>query len=179
MSVNDIILDLCCGENFRFEDATHFLDFREIVVSDNKIFILHNVLNIPYPFEENSVSKVYFCHAIEHFTRYDAFSILEEIYRILKEDGILHIETPNIYKVMEFLVCEGKQDLESEDIPAWGKPSKAIWSEPLYKGALHLYGYSWITLERILGEVGFEIMSHNDYDTYALIVEVKKCNNQK
>lgn len=170
-----MILDLGCGENIR-EDATHALDWRDIedFPKDKIQFIKHDLCELPLPFESESTEKVYMIHLIEHFSRIRALKILKDVHRILIPKGILHLETPNIYKVIEWLFREGRRDFEQTDIPAWGSPAKAIWSEEYYNGAFHHYGYSDVTLERIIKEAGFTIINHNDYNTYALIIMGEK-----
>ena len=47
----------------------------------------------PYPFEDNSVDYILAEHIIEHLQSPNKF--LEEIHRILKDDGVARIETPH------------------------------------------------------------------------------------
>jgi len=162
-----MIIDLGCGENI-VQDADIGMDWRNVLI--NKKLVIGD-LNSYLPFRANSADEIYLRHVIEHFTRSEALALLQCISRVLKPQGILHIETPNIYKIIEFVVKEGLHDLESCDIPAWGTAAKAIWSENVFMGGLHKYGYSSITLTRLLAEANFTIMEHNDYNSYALIVD--------
>lgn len=47
----------------------------------------------PYPLEDNMFELIYASHVLEHVT--EIFSSLEEINRILKNDGLLIIRTPH------------------------------------------------------------------------------------
>lgn len=171
-----IILDIGCGESIQ-GDATHAIDIRDgLPIPDGVTFIQHDITDIPFPFfDEGSVDKIYLSHTIEHFPRNQAFEILKEAHRILSQDGVLEVNTPNIYRVVEWMVDNNNPDFEDTSIEAWGSPAKAIWSEAYYDTiALHHYGYSYVTLERILGEAGFEVVKHNDYNTFALIMISQK-----
>lgn len=49
--------------------------------------------NFPYPFENNSIDKIYCSHTLEHLD--DFFKVLDEFYRILKNNGEIKIIVPH------------------------------------------------------------------------------------
>lgn len=55
--------------------------------------IVHNLDDFPYPFEDNSFSRIEADHVLEHLQ--DPFGAMKEIHRILKPGGILIIKTPH------------------------------------------------------------------------------------
>jgi SAM-dependent methyltransferase len=55
--------------------------------------VVQNLNELPYPFEDNSADEVHFYHVLEHLD--DPLKKLEEIHRILKPDGILHLRCPH------------------------------------------------------------------------------------
>lgn len=48
----------------------------------------------PYPFKDSSVDFIQAIHLFEHFYSHEIFHAMEECWRILKPNGILHIEVP-------------------------------------------------------------------------------------
>lgn len=55
--------------------------------------IVHNLDKFPYPFEDNSFSRIEADHVLEHLK--DPFKTMQELHRILKPNGILIIKTPH------------------------------------------------------------------------------------
>jgi len=55
--------------------------------------IVHNLNVVPYPFKSNSIDEIHFYHVLEHLQ--NPISKLEEIHRILKPGGILHMRIPH------------------------------------------------------------------------------------
>lgn len=165
------ILDIGCGENVH-EDATHAADWN--IHDIDQYFIQCDLKQLFLPFKDEVFSLVYFCHVIEHFGRSTGLDILKEINRVLLPGGKLHIETANIYAVIKWLVDQGHRDIEDESMPAWNSPAWVLWTKEIYKGASHRYGYTDVTMERILNEAGFEVDIHNEYDTFAIIIIARK-----
>lgn len=55
--------------------------------------IVHNLNNIPYPFDSDSLDEVHFYHVLEHLN--EPVKILEEINRALRPGGILYMRVPH------------------------------------------------------------------------------------
>ena len=55
--------------------------------------VKHDLDSFPYPFENNSVDKIYIFHALKHLK--EPLDFLDEAYRILKISGMLHIKVPH------------------------------------------------------------------------------------
>lgn len=81
------ILDLGCSDN-KVPGAIG-VDIR----TDKKADVIHDLNVFPYPFETDSIDKVYAKHIIEHLSNPGSF--IKEIYRILKRGGEALIETPH------------------------------------------------------------------------------------
>lgn len=63
------------------------------------IDIVHNLMNFPYPFADNSASEIHAVDVLEHLPPYinedhGVIRFIEECHRILKPGGILYIQTP-------------------------------------------------------------------------------------
>jgi SAM-dependent methyltransferase len=89
-------------------------------------------------FEDASFDIVHSCHTIEHLA--EPFAALKDHARVLKEDGLLVIDAPNI-------VLIGGNDILEE----WFIDK-------------HLFHFSHITLSRMIEAAGFTIIAHPDPD---------------
>lgn len=99
-----MILNLGCGKTV-IKDAVN-VDFGERSVAE----FSWNLLDFPYPWETNSVDKIYLLHVLEHFQAGDVIKILFECYRILKpEEGELRIDVPHFSSMMAFVPIDHQQ----------------------------------------------------------------------
>lgn len=53
--------------------------------------IVHNLNNYPWPFKKETFDEIYMLNIIEHLP--DTIKVMEEVYRILKKGGKVHIVT--------------------------------------------------------------------------------------
>lgn len=94
---NEIILDLGCGLN-PYKKANIVMDINPVIneLPNNIKKIIHDLNNIPYPFEDESVSEIYCRQLLEHL-HIHTFDFLKECHRILKPNGVLKLELPNSF----------------------------------------------------------------------------------
>ena len=59
--------------------------------------ILHDLEKFPYPFQDNSVDEIILSHVLEHIGQTpEVFNkIIKELYRICKNDSVIHIYVPH------------------------------------------------------------------------------------
>lgn len=86
------------------------------------------------PFEDESFDHIHINHALEHFP--DPFSVLKKVKTLLKPNGTLYIEVPNV---------------ESQGAAAAG-PYWLHWDAPR-----HLFGFTPISLEKAVINAGLEV----------------------
>ena len=80
-------LNLGCGNDYK--EGYINIDWNKVEKAD----VYQDLNNLPYPFEDNSFDEVYAQHILEHLDR--PFAIIEELHRILKPNGLLHIKVPH------------------------------------------------------------------------------------
>ena len=85
-------LNLGCGQ-FKKEGYIN-LDVSELSKPD----IIHDLDDIPYPFEENSFCSIEADHVLEHLK--DPFRVMKELYRLLKPGGKVYIKVPHFSRAM-------------------------------------------------------------------------------
>ena len=97
------ILDLGCGDN-KVEGA---IGLDNVALSG--VDIKHDLLDFPYPIENESYDIIYIRNVIEHFYLNDIKKIFNECSRILVFDGMLHITVPHVFSISAFTDPTHKQ----------------------------------------------------------------------
>jgi len=105
-------LNLGCGKNYR--DGWINLDYNTAYKTD----IIWDINKFPYPFKKEEFDYVYCSHILEHVN--NIFKTLNEIERILKKEGILHIIVPH------FSNGNGYNDLSHKRFFGWFTFSQII-----------------------------------------------------
>ena len=91
------ILDLGCGEN----KVPNSIGLDNVKLTG--VDVEHDLLDFPYPFENESMDKIYLRHVIEHFAIENINFIMNECNRILKKDGLLVITVPHVFSISAFI----------------------------------------------------------------------------
>lgn len=55
--------------------------------------VVHDFDVLPYPFENEQFERIYCSHVLEHVK--DLFGTLDELLRILKKGGVIHVRVPH------------------------------------------------------------------------------------
>lgn len=82
-----IKINLGCGIDYK--EGFINVDFHD----HSKVDKVINLNTIPYDFAADSIDFIYASHVLEHLN--DPFTIMKELHRILKPNGILHIKVPH------------------------------------------------------------------------------------
>lgn len=83
---NSIVLDLGCGNKKR--PGSIGVDYNSRLDGD----VNHDLNIFPYPFEPNSVDKIYIDNCLEHLN--EPLHVMEELHRILKVGGEVKVIVP-------------------------------------------------------------------------------------
>jgi SAM-dependent methyltransferase len=86
-------VDFGCGQ--AKEPGTIGLDNAALANVD----IVHDLRQRPYPFESNCLDEAFLKHVLEHFSPDEAQSMLQEIQRLLKPGGRLHVRVPHAFSI--------------------------------------------------------------------------------
>lgn len=133
---------------------------------DKRIFI-HD-LTKKFPWEERSIDVIYSSHTLEHLSRVQGLTFLQECHRVLKKGGIILIVVPDLQVVVngyinknfpanEFvenlLVLYTKSDSKLKQLiaPFIQFPHKCMYDTP--------------TLLSIMKDLGFKVQSKTLYDS--------------
>ena len=101
-----VIIDIGCG-SCKFEDYLNLWQYKNLTVLDGNLqtinelkekYVVHNIIEYiapnRLPFENESVDYVFCSHLIEHFNFKELYKLFKEFDRVLKNNGILVVNTP-------------------------------------------------------------------------------------
>lgn len=111
----------------------------------NNMFINHNLEN-GIPFENDSVDYIYSSHFLEHLFREDTEKLLMDAHRVLKKNGLIRIDVPNLEYAFD-LYKSGKKEEALEMLYIEGKISNFSY---------HRYMYDYELLSNLLKKCGFK-----------------------
>lgn len=86
--VSGVKLDVGCG--FNKQPGFIGMDWRDLPDVD----VVHDAAHMPWPFPDGSCRDVAFCHVLEHFDPRIIVDLINEAWRVLEPNGLLHIATP-------------------------------------------------------------------------------------
>lgn len=107
------------------------------------------------PFED--VEYVFAEHFVEHLSLDDARNFLRECRRVLADDGVLRLSTPNIDWVWSTHYHPGGWDSPEHSVNECFSLNRA------FRGWGHQFLYNQATLEAVLRDVGFSTVTWQRY----------------
>ena len=115
------------------------------------------------PYRNESVSKMYSSHFLEHIPHEKGVKALKECYRVLKGEGVMRLVVPDLLWHAERYV-EGTKALMEESALPYDRKAHDTFLKTMYGaylnkkryGAEHCYMYDLPTLVSVLKEIGFK-----------------------
>lgn len=127
----------------------------------------------PWPVDDGQISSIYMGHVLEHLDHGKASTVLNEVYRVLCDGGLLRVVVPDAFKWMNAYV---KNDNDFFDAAAkvwpnwpWQMPKLEIVSKYLGAGngnerlLGHKVAYDFESLASKLTSAGFVGIEQSDY----------------
>ena len=104
------------------------------------------------PLPDHCAATVQAVHVIEHFYRWEVDSVLDEWKRLLKRNGMLILELPNLLKCCENILSGKKASKHPDQLGMWG-----LYGDPGQKDPYmtHRWGWTPATLTELLLSHGF------------------------
>lgn len=81
-------LDVGCGDNK--QQGCVGMDQRKLEGVD----VVHDCEKLPWPFEDDTFNRVFMVHMMEHIKPWLVIDIMNEMWRIMKPDGVLMMVMP-------------------------------------------------------------------------------------
>ena len=162
-------LNLCCGDDIR--DGYINIDVRKTRPNVLTIDLEKDLLRA---FPSNSVDEIIARDCIEHISWRRVEDLLRDIHRVLKCDGKLYIQVPDLEAITRIVVLN--PDFCFHDLCGWKAISYWIYGGQDYDYNYHKAGFTIATLRRLLETIGFEIFEiRNDGGTNIICWCRKRC----
>lgn len=139
-------LNIGCGK--KYKPGYINIDLYEDLIADR----LMDAINLD--FEDLSCQEILAIHVIEHLSFFEAIYTLSEFFRVLKPEGQLVVEIPDINKAFQHYVKAN--EYQKGVILGW------IYGLP-HKGLQHKFGFPPFLLIEILEKAGFHNISTKHY----------------
>jgi len=91
------ILDIGCGDGFIADCLKKDFKITKVDIKNGKDIIVHDLEKPPYPFENEVFDGIICSEVLEHL--YKPETVINESYRILKENGIMIVTVPNFNNI--------------------------------------------------------------------------------
>ena len=131
---------------YRLAGSSSFYTFEEY----NRIVVNNNLhwydLTDGVPFCNDSIDVVYTSHFLEHLNKDDGYKFLENIFRSLKEGGMLRLIVPDLDIAIQRFnnnEIDSTQDL-------------FFYTSDDYDFSMHKYNYNFSTLSDKMSKIGFK-----------------------
>jgi SAM-dependent methyltransferase len=121
-----IVLNLGCGQTY-IKNAVN-ADFYKSGHCDKIL----DLSKLPWPWEDNSVDEIYMLHILEHFDCDMILKIFKEANRVLKPNGLLHIQCPHFSSMLSLTCIDHKKAFSITTFDFLGDKSYLL-DKPLFK----------------------------------------------
>ncbi|MFX1569208.1 MAG: methyltransferase domain-containing protein [Promethearchaeota archaeon] len=132
-------LNIGCGKQYKPDYCN--IDLFDDLIADKKMSVLD------LEFDDFSCEKVKLIQVVEHLGLYQAIYALSEIFRVLKPNGKLILETPDLEKAFQIYLNSDYE--QKKDVLSW------IYGLP-HEGLEHKFCFTPQMLHEILEKLGFE-----------------------
>jgi ubiquinone/menaquinone biosynthesis C-methylase UbiE len=126
------------------------------------------------PFPSNSVDEIIARDCIEHIIWRRVEELLRDIYRILKCNGRVYIQVPDLEVIAKKVILN--PDFCFGDLCGWKAISYFVYGAQDYEYNYHKAGFTIPTLKKLLESIGFVVDDiRNDGGTNIMCFARKRC----
>ena len=160
-------------------------DYINLDISPNSDIIL-NLENQNLPFNNNRFKVVICMSAINYFEKHRAIEILNDVYRVMANDGILRISTQCLDKLLGYYMDKDEKFFNQKNeqnlarFPGKNKAEKLLnwfYGFDTAEGHKTKYIYNHEILSDILKEIGFRNITNNNF-LESKLPDINKIDNR-
>lgn len=119
-------------------------------------------------YETGTIDHIFTHALLEHIPPWDTMKALKEWHRVLKPDGTIQVEVPDLERIFQDWLVEGtlSEKLALDNIFGGLSPDKR------YEHQYHLTGFTYERLTRMMKEVGFVECERLEHEKFRQILVV-------
>jgi predicted SAM-dependent methyltransferase len=163
-SVTPLRLNLGCGTDWAGGGVVN-IDCRNLVPPDGITFLRADVADLSGMFREGCAAEIWAKDVLEHFPQAQAGTTLSAWIRLLAPGGILHLKTPDLRALAEFIL-HGR---ENDEVKAY-----RVYGGQTYAENFHRAGFTIAMLRALLEARGMEILEARNLEGTNLYLRARK-----
>jgi len=160
-------LNLGCGLDQRQsteEEKWVNVDIREEVKPD----LVWDMEKTPYPFPDCEFDLVLLKDSLEHVSFRRVENVIKECYRILKPDGKLMIQCPDLEAIARKVILDQHKGANFKALSYW------VYGEQDYNENYHKSGFTMRALRKLLEDHNFKVIDIRNDGGTNIICEAEK-----
>ena len=159
-------LNLGSGDNWMGGGVVN-VDCRNLLPPDGMTFLRADVADLSDMFADGCAAEIWAKDVLEHFPQAQAGAVLDEWIRLLAPGGILHLKTPDLTALAEFIL----RGTESDETKAY-----RVYGGQDYAENFHRAGFTVPLLRSLLEARGMEILEARGHEGTNLVITARKRN---
>ncbi len=157
-------LNLGSGEDWMDHGVIN-VDCRNLLPPDGITFLRADIADLADMFADGCAAEIWAKDVLEHFPQAQAGTVLDEWIRLLAPGGVLHLKTPDLAALAEFIL----RDAESDATKA-----SRVYGGQDYAENFHRAGFTVPLLRSLLEARGMEILEARNCEGTNLIITARK-----
>lgn len=162
--VPEIRINLGCGNDWMNSGIVN-VDCRNLIPPDGQTFLRADVADLRDMFQAGAAAEIWAKDVLEHFPQRQAGALLDEWIRLLAPGGLLHIKTPDLLALAEFIL-HGR---ERDEVKAY-----RVYGGQDYPENFHRAGFTVPILRTMLESRGMEIIEAKPHEGTNLYITARK-----
>ena len=140
---------------------------KDLLPPDGITFLRADVADLSDMFADGCAAEIWAKDVLEHFPQAKAAKLLDEWIRLLAPGGILHLKTPDLTALAEFIL----RGTESDETKAY-----RVYGGQDYAENFHRAGFTVPLLRSLLEARGMEILEARGHEGTNLVITARKRN---
>jgi predicted SAM-dependent methyltransferase len=163
-AVPTLRLNLGCGDDWMFDGVVN-IDCRNLLPPDGATFLRADIADLGDMFADGCAAEIWAKDVLEHVPQARAGAVLDEWVRLLAPGGLLHLKTPDLRALAEFIF----RGVESDETKAY-----RVYGGQDYAENFHRAGFTVAMLRELLEARGMEILDARGYEGTNLVITARK-----
>lgn len=163
-AVPTLRLNLGSGDDWMFDGVVN-VDCRNLLPPDGATFLRADITDLGDMFADGCAAEIWAKDVLEHFPQAQAGMVLDQWIRLLGPGGLLHLKTPDLTALAEFIL----RGAESDETKAY-----RVYGGQDYAENFHRAGFTVPLLRSLLEARGMEILEATRHEGTNLLILARR-----